>query len=301
MLKYILRVFGPNRYFELEIGENRFAELKEAHNTLSQALDVETKYEIVVRNYLAFEKELIGIVIDSVGRRQRMHRTFFEQRTVANVAILNLLNSAKFYTETLPENVENCLQDKEKSSDIEEVIKGEKSNNAHFSFVCDLRNYIQHIGLPTHKTVTGLCWGKDNLQENYMRIFSLKKHLLNDPKARFDEVDEEVNLVLAIRHYIESVSKIHIRARNLVEKKVTVARKCVKLAIDESRQSAFGSDSNIMDFDLCALRLNGALIEDKFNLLLDLDDIRLELIAKNKLALSNLAQKYATTKGHSEQ
>ena len=275
MNRYILKVHVLDRRPEIEIDKKRFVELRAAKNTLSQALICEENYEIVIHNYLKLEKEVSGIIIEDIGRTHSNYQTFFNHRLVFNIRISNLLNSAKFYTCTLPRNVRDCLQNKEGLSKIKRIIEEERSGNLSFEFVQGLRNYLQHDSLPTHKTTTGERWTEDDFLEHYTNIFSLKKHLSKDRKLQpiLDKMDDEINLILAIRHYIESVSKIHIQARELIKKKVEKARERIQSTLDEYKDA--DPHSNFGVVALSALHLNKENVEEKIYLLLDLDNIRL--------------------------
>ncbi len=296
MNRYALVSIGCN--FKIKIDEAKFIELKKARNVLLKALACEENYEIVVRNYLDLEKELSGIAIESIGRCLHDYYTIFNYIIVANIKISNLLNSARFHIDTLPGNVKKCLQDTKSQLQIEEVIRKEKSKNPHFKLVHFLlRNYLQHINLPTHNVSINKTWTKENLSEHCVNLFTLKEKISGDRKLKpiIDTMDEKVNLIFVIRHYIESISKIHFQARGLIEEKVEGARKCIQSAIDKYKES--NTNSDVQAIGLSAFRLNKHNIkDDEVPLLLNWDDIRHNLIKKNAIALSNLHKMYATTR-----
>jgi len=57
-MKYLLRKAASGKAPEIEITAEDYAEFEKARNILSNALAIEEKYEIVIANYLDFEKQI---------------------------------------------------------------------------------------------------------------------------------------------------------------------------------------------------------------------------------------------------
>ena len=151
--------------------------------------------------------------------------------------------------------------------------------------------------MPTHRISIGKRRTENRLLEHSTH-FSVAKKILSEDKSiertMLDEMEEEVNLVLAIRHYIESISKIHIQARGLVENKVIEARDSIESAINKYKDvDATYKESPV---GLSAINRNeeNKIIEE-FPVLLDWDDIRISLTKKNNRQLTDLHKKYVTT------
>jgi len=58
-MKYLLRKDVLGKVPEIEITAEEYAEFEKARNILSNALAIEEKYEIVIANYLDFEKQIL--------------------------------------------------------------------------------------------------------------------------------------------------------------------------------------------------------------------------------------------------
>ena len=300
---YVLKVLTLDQRPEIEISKEDFLELKSAQQTLLKALACEEKYELVIHNYLVLEKEFSGIAIQEMIRSSFRQHNFLDLRLSANINIANLLTSARLYTDSLHKDISTCLQnngDSEKR--IKKIVREEYRNNFHYRFIHELRNYIQHEALTTHGISTGERLTKNKHVEGYSDFFVNKKILSegNFSGKILDEMEEEVNLIFAIRHYIEAVNKIHIQARGLIEPQVAEARRCVEAAIN--RYKAANAENNSV-IALYAISRNGLNSEiEKFSLpvLLDRDDTRLYLKEKNGKHLTNLHNKYVTTQVNRE-
>lgn len=292
---YVLKVLTLDRRPDIEISKEDFLELKSAKQTLLKALACEEKYEIVIHNYLELEKEFSGIAIQEMIRSSLRQNGFFELRLSANIKIANLLSSSRLYTDSLPKDIAVCLKDSGDS--IKKIVEEEYQNNSHYRFIHELRNYTQHDSLPTHSIRVGERLTKNKHVEGYSDFFVNKKILSegNFKGEILDEMEEEVNLVLAIRHYIETVSKIHIQARRLIEPQVVEARRCVETAINRYKVANAENDSVIALYAISCNELNSEIEKFSLPVLLDRDDIRLNLKEKNRNQLTNLHRSYATT------
>lgn len=295
--RYLLKIQALGPQPEIQITQKKFHELKSAKQTLLKALACEEKYEMVIHNYLVLEKEFSGIAIQEMIRSSFRQNDFFDVSLSANINIANLLNSSSLYTGSLCKDISACLQDSGEGEKIKKIVNEEYQNNFHYRFIHELRNYTQHEALPTHGIRIGERLTQNKQVEGYSDFFVNKKILSegNFKREILDEMKEEVNLVLAIRHYIEAVNKIHIQARGLIEPRVAEARRRVEAAINQYKAANTENNSVVA---LYAISCNELISEiEKFSLpvLLDRDDIRLNLKEKNRKQFTNLHRSYATT------
>ena len=295
---YVLKELTLDQRPEIEISKEDFQELKSAKRTMLKALACEEKYEMVIHNYLVLEKEFSGIAIQEMIRSSFRRHNYLDLRLSANINIANLLTSARLYTDSLHKDISTCLQNSADSKKwIKKIDREEYRNNFHYRFIYELRNYIQHEALPTHGIRTGERLTQNKQVEGYSD-FSVNKKILSEGNFKqeiLDEMDEEVNLVLAIRHYIKAVNKIHIQARELIEPLVAEARHCVEAAINRYKTTNTENNSVIGLYAISCNELNSEIDKLSLPVLLDSDDTRLYLKEKNGKHLTNLHRSYATT------
>jgi hypothetical protein len=175
------------------------------------------------------------------------------------------------------------------------LFKKEYDDNFEYRFMEALRNYVQHRGAPVHRISIGSQWtdiDKTNGLNEYSIYFSAKKDkLLSDnsfKKSVLNQMPDEVNLCVATRKYIESVSYIHQQAREMIECNVVKARRTFEDTI-----SLYKAENEGKSIGLHAFVFDDNRKIDEVPLFLDWDDVRERLVIQNR-QLINLSKRYAT-------
>ena len=91
-MKYILRKRGLGKVPEIEISEQEYLGLEWAKLVLSEALRIEEKYEMLLQNYLAFEKLQMNFATESMVRTFGGYEEAFDIRLRLNIHLLNLFD-----------------------------------------------------------------------------------------------------------------------------------------------------------------------------------------------------------------
>ncbi|VAX36632.1 hypothetical protein MNBD_UNCLBAC01-15, partial [hydrothermal vent metagenome] len=174
----------------------------------------------------------------------------------------------------------------------------EYDNNFEYRFMEALRNYVQHRGLAVHSTSMG---GKlmphkerDGL-EFTTSLFSHKSEVESDKafkKQISNEMPDKVNLMYAARVYVGSINKVHCDIRSLLTNESENSRILILNTIKQYEEINKGKPIGL--YAICSIpkELVDETIE-KFPLLLDWDDIRLNLIKKNP-KIDNLGRRYVS-------
>lgn len=298
-MKYTIRVWAMGSYPEVDIDEEKFDELKKARRCLSGALAIEEKYELLLSNYIDLEKECVGASTDYMVRNVTDYGGFFDIRLTLNRRIVNLLTSTKLYIDQIQQHVKACMCN---DPDIEKKVKlffsTEYDDNFEYRFMEALRNYVQHRGLAVHSTFMG---GKlmphkerDGL-EFTTSPFTHKSEVESDKafkKQVSNEMPDKVNLMYAARVYVGAISKAHCDIRNLLTKESEKSRSLISKTIKEYEKINNGKSIGLSAICSIPKEPVGETIE-KFPLLLDWDDIRINLINKN-LKIVNLGRRYVS-------
>ena len=293
-MRYYLRKDIIGKVPIIDIDEERFYSLKNAFKILTEAFAIEEKYELLISNYLELEKVSINISVIEMVRTAIEYLDFFDVSLELNTRLVNLLTSVRLYTDQLARHVAKCIPNIEDSKD---VIKGyfvnEFENNADFRFMEELRNYVQHYGIPVHSATLGSKWTEldDGLLEYSISFKAKKKNFITDGKFKkriLDEMPDEVNLRSATRSYIESISSVHQQARDLIQDSVNDERKNLEDTIAEYEEEYKKDSLGLMAY---AFEENEKI--DEVPILLKWDDIRIRLQKRNR-KLVNLKRRYAT-------
>lgn len=295
-MKYLLRKVVLGKVPEIEITADEYAKLDKAHNILLNALEIEEKYEIVISNYLDFEKQMLDATITSMVRTPLDYSDYFEIRLGLNIRLVNLLTAARLYVDQLNQNVRECIP---KVADGKELVKKffskEYDENKEYRFMEALRNYVQHRGIPVHSVPQGGRWTSledDGFLEYYMELYSIRSHLEEDgefKKKLLEEQDEKIDLKAATRSYVESLSNVHESIRSIIAESVRSARKLIE---DARRRYASVHNGSLVGLSACKLSYKKLVCN--IPLLLDWDDIRLKLQNRNS-KLINLRKRYVTS------
>lgn len=294
-MKYIISKAVLGNVPEIEISESEYLELQKARNTLSNALEIEEKYEIVISNYLDFEQEILNATTKYMIREHLDYSDFFKVRLGLNVKLVNLLTAVRLYVDQLNQNVTKCLDDNlNTKDDVKRLFSKEYDENQYYRFMEALRNYVQHRGIPVHWTQQSSRWTSledDGLMEYSIELASQRSYLEEDKNMKkrvLDEMDDKVYLKAATRSYIESISRVHDSARNMIAESTGCSRKLIEDA--HRRYLEKYSDSLV---GLSACKRDGHKQIASIPLLLDWDDVRVSLQKRNR-KLINLSKRYST-------
>jgi len=298
-MKYTVRVWAIGPYPEVVIDKEKFDELKNARSCLSGALAIEEKYELLLSNYVDLEKECLGVSTDYMVRNTADYSGFFDIRLAFNRRIVNLLTSTKLYIDQIQQHVRACVCNE---NDIEKKVKSffstEYDANFEYRFMEALRNYVQHRGLAVHSTSMGGKLMHDEEREGLefkTSLFTHKEEVESDKafkKQVSNEMPDKVNLMYAARVYVGSISKAHCEIRSMLksesEKSRDIISKTIKNYEDNNNGKSIGLSA------ICSIPKEPAdETVEKFPLLLDWDDIRLNLIKKNP-KMDNLGKRYVS-------
>jgi hypothetical protein len=175
----------------------------------------------------------------------------------------------------------------------------EYNGNPMYRFMEELRNHVQHRGLPVHWTSTSGRWtslGENGLLE-YSMDLGVQRKLLEEAgkfkKSILREMPDKVDLKTASRSYVESLSKVHIDVRALIQDPVNKSR----LNIEEAHNE-YGKIYAEKLLGLCIRITDGPTVVETLPFLLVWDDVRLKLQKRNQ-SLANLKKRYATGKATS--
>ena len=295
-MKYILYIPSPVKKMEIEIEENEFNELEKAKEFLHFIVNHEESYDIIISNYIEFEQEILQLTLQNVMYHDSTSSSFYELRMRLNKRLINLLTSVKLYQDLGIHQIPKYLTERVKyQTEIKKFFSNEYDNKNHYRFMEELRKYTQHAGLAIHLTSFSMSRAnsQNSSQLEYSVNFSSYSEQLKKDKmfngSKFPKMEEEIDLKLAVRHYIESVSFVHSSVRELFKNFTNDSRNKLESAHTKFKEE-FKCDTNY-------LRATG--IDRKSNvkdisILLDWDDVRIILQHKNK-RLTKLSDGYITS------
>ncbi len=290
-MKYLLRKAVIHNVPEIDISEQDYKKYIDARDILLNAFAIEEKYEILITNFLDFEKQILTITNENIVREFIDYSDSFEIRLSLNVRLVNFLTAAKLYIDQINQNVKFCVPNDTNSKErIKKLFSGEYDRNIDYRFMEELRNYVQHRGLPVHQT--GLDWKWKSIDdkeflEHSLKVFSQKSYLEDDGKFKKNvlaEYNEKIELKATTRRYVESISCVHANVREVIEQSVKSGRQSIEEAHSRYRTVFNG---NLIGLSAC--KWHNGKETSTTPLLLDWDDIRIKLLQRNG-KLTNLSK-----------
>lgn len=280
------------------ITQELFENIKSASRNLKEALAVEQKYEILLKNYLDFEKEILDRIATGIVRGFPSYLELYEHLLSFDVRLVNFLAAAGLYAEQAPRHVKRCIgidgRDRAKA-----IFSSEYDTNASYRFMCALRNSVIHSDLPVHGARIGGTWiDLDGVRyrEHTISLRSEKVNLKAGGKfkrAVLNEMPDSVDLSTSARSFMSSLSTAHIGIRSLIKDAAEASRSLILKAVDDFIGSANAEGVEPQRVGIRAQEVIGDKVTISIPLLLAWDDVRLKLIERNGRLL-HLQRSHAT-------
>ncbi len=296
-MEYFVSIQALGRFPKIQLEKQEFENIKKARTALTHGLSIEEKYEIIISNYLEFEKEIVDQSIFFMIQNRFQYTDHFQRKLIFNIKLVNLLTSTRLYIDQLYQHVKYANPELSNSKDtIKNILANEYGKNFEYRFMEALRNYVQHRGLPIHliKTHSERNIDSDNKQMSFsIELYSQKERLEEDKKFKrkvLEEMPEEINLKETVRAYIECISTVHVKVRKMLSPFLKKSRYLIEKVQADYRKLYTGKI-----IGLYALYMKDNKVLDKIPLLLEWDDVRLKLTQENS-QLTNLRHRFVTGK-----
>jgi hypothetical protein len=294
-MKHYLRIQAMGHFPELPISEDEFQAIKTARAVLSAAFALEESYDLLISNYVELEQELLLAAAETLARDRHAYDSFFDLRATINRRAVNLLTASRLYLDQAPQYLGACASTPETAkSELKKRLSAHYDSSYSYRLLEALRNHVQHCGLAVHKLSIGSRWTGDpssSVLEASVLPFAVRRHLAEDnqfKKTVLLETPEEVNLMGCIREYLQCLGDIHKHLRSIVASAAENARTLLQSHIS---QHSVASSGQVLG--LAAVRSDPATENQTVSLLLDWDDVRLQLIKRNR-TLANLSRHVVT-------
>lgn len=276
--KYILEQFIIGTRLQVSISEARYNELAHARRVLSEALVFEQRYELLLGNFLAMELAMTEICLRAKVEPQYQYPNVAEIIEKANRNVVNFLTAMRGYADQVVRDFE-CLELEPRFSVIAKLeLTKTFDRSSDYRFMHGLRNHVQHRAAAVHGFLGDDARTRDsNSWVEAVKFISNKSTLRTDKDFKtkiLDEQPEQIDIRRRARGTMQEMGVVHLVLREISKDKVEHARSAIESAISEYLEA--GAQSVV---GLGARRVGDA--DADVTLLLDWDDVRLQLVAKN--------------------
>lgn len=263
----------------MPITEAEFLALKHARGVLTEALDFEQRYELLVGNFIALELAFTELSLRSVVEERYAYSELAQALQEANRHIANILTASKSYVDQVVQDFKMVPLGPTFEEEAGKTLSEAYDASLGYRFMEALRNHTQHFGFPATGFTGNIEGNGANDWVEQLLITAKKSELFANPKFKqryLDELPEKIDLRAMTREYVQRLGTVHIALRELVSKFIEDARQTVEAAI-----TRYGADGR-PTLGLCARRLGET--DEHVQLLTDWDDVRRKLAEKNGTA-----------------
>lgn len=265
------------------IDANQYAALCEARATFIDAGAFEQRYEILLGNHLALEKFCAEWSLRREVEMDHRYETGAKIILEASRHVMNLLSAARAYADHVVRDFGHIKLTPTFKEQASQLMSEEYDRNLSYRIVCALRNYVQHRSTPVHAVNgrRGKCWA------DKLGVYCQKRVLMEEGKFKasvLSEMDDQTDLKLVAREYMNGVSSVHVELRKRVDEHCREARQLHEEAIAQFVAAQPEPESDKPGIGLTVCREVDEKYVGAHPILLDWDDVRRLLADKNRFA-----------------
>lgn len=269
------RVLAP--HLQVEISEARYQELAHAREVLSEALYFEQRYELLLGNFLSLERAFTEIGMRATTERLYEYINMSSNIETANRHVVNLLTAMRSYADQVVQDFKCLAMEPSFGGAAKAELSKLYDRNADYQFSWELRNYVQHKANAIHGFESGKTEEDANGWVEAIKLYAMRAMLSTDAgfKSRvLDREPEKIDVRRRMRGSVQGLGAVHMVLRELSAEHVSRARISAESAISDYMNA--GAESAL---GLAACKRDST--EGVVPVLLDWDDVRLRLVAKN--------------------
>ena len=144
-IRYLLRIYALGPHPELEISHEAFEGIKSSKAILNAGLSMEEKYEVLVSNYLEFEKEMLIYSAECMIRNNLNTDAFSKIKMDLNRRLVNIMTAARSYIDQVSRDIRSIVPHEIKENDfVKKALSDKYDELFEYRFMESLRNHVQH-------------------------------------------------------------------------------------------------------------------------------------------------------------
>lgn len=298
--KYYLGSVTLEKTNALVIEWSEYARLIDAKRILSEALNIEEKYDVALCNYMEFEKEQLTITLDNlVNSIHYDYNRTYEVLSTLNRRLVNFLSTGKKYTDLVAGLAAKCsINSAETEISIGALLSKHYDDCLDYRAMEVLRNHVNHSGLAVHTVSAPSKWTIDDNKKADQLVFNLeiyaeKKTLAENSKFNkkiLKELPDKFDLKKAARSYIGAISHVHEEVRKTIRGNVDGARNTIEEYLKKHSDLNDGASFPVGAF----IERPNTPVDSPTMIILDWDNVRVGLAKKN-LSISNMTRRHISS------
>lgn len=298
-LKLILQNGSRLKQEIITLTDNEISEIKLSRKKLLSILKFEELYDQIIESYIEFKAQLYSNSISLVNNFRTDKNSSYEIRSKLNRQLFNTLNFSKLYldknyyehknknqeTTSIRSFIKKVTDDEILESEMCEFRRDLSKNTPGYVLGCALRNVTQHNTLPIETFTIGIKDHKNETNKTILAKFHLplSKESLSNLGIRnkiLVSFDEIIDLHEIMDEFVDSVSKIHMKNRELTKSAASAAQAKFLVNLEKAKVQYGENDILIEVWE-----------NDKFSFYLDLSWYEVVNYLQSKHAVSTNYQK----------
>lgn len=242
---YNLRIWAAGHGPGVEITSAEYANLVAAMQRIYLATDVEEKLDLLLENYLEYERELLNLGLQSsLFTSIDDHRVFREAQLI-NRRTANLLTAAKMYIDQGEHSVSKYFNSGQ-GPDVAALCSAQYDQHLEYRIAEALRNHTQHRALPVHRIEWPSGWENQNSPDQRLRFSVIPsvslEELISEGKFKASVLrelqergKEYFQLTPILRRYVECLASIHVEIRRYLSHQADLDHQTLMAALYRAR------------------------------------------------------------------
>lgn len=238
--------FNPKE--KITINHQSFEEIRKSRLIALDALAIEEKYYLLLKNYYDFEKNLHDHALADLLFQDYDWSDKVDDIHSINNSLVNLLSAGKMYIDHIPQHLNSIFEPS--LAEAEEFNK--KTNEQYdkslgYRVLAALRNHTQHSDFPIHSLTYHTSWinftGKKLCRHSataniHIDAITKNKKFKSSIRSELAAINEKIDIKPIVRQYMSSFSTLHNHVRMIIKPTSTAGDKNLTNAKDKF-QAAF--------------------------------------------------------------
>jgi hypothetical protein len=242
---YNLRIWAAGHGPGVEISAAEYTALVRALERIYLATGLEEKLDLLLENYLEYERELLHLALQSCLFTSIDNHRVFREVQLIDRRVINLLTAARMYVDQVKHSVSRYF-DPGSAPDVSALFSAEYERYLEYRIAEALRNHAQHRALPVHQLSWPSGWEEMNALQQRLRFCVipsiLVEELVNEGEfkpsvlAELQKTGKEsFPLTPILRQYVECLASVHAAVRQCLSSQAELDYQTLMVALERAR------------------------------------------------------------------
>lgn len=244
-MKYNLRIWAAGHGPGISITSAEYSDLLAAVKRIRLATGIEEKLDLLLENYLEYERELLNLGLQSSLFNSIDDDRVSREAHLVSRRALNLLAAARMYIDQVKHSVSR-YSDSGDTPNVAALLSVQYDQHIEYRVAEELRNHAQHRALPVHLMSWASEWEGMETSGKRLRFSIVPRVSIEELATEGDfkaavlrELQEigkqHFSLTPTLRRYIECLALVHEEVRRFLSPQADLDYQTLIAALDRAR------------------------------------------------------------------